>query len=348
MKVLVTGHDGYIGSVMVPALRAAGHEVYGVDTLFFADAVLDQGRIRASDVQKDVRDLVPEDFDGYDAVVHLAALSNDPMGELNPELTHEINHRASVRMAALAKEAGVQRFLYASTCSVYGIANQEELATEESPLRPLTAYAISKMHVEEDLSRLADDTFSPVYLRNATAYGWSPRFRADLVLNNLAGWAHTSGQIRIMSDGTPWRPLVHVQDIAAAFVAALSAPREAIHNQAFNVGGMGENYQVRDLAAIVQEAFLDCAVTYAEGGAPDPRSYRVDFGKIARCLPGFVPAWDARRGARELRAAYREVGLTKEDFAGPKYVRLARLKSLLETGKLDENLRWADRVIYPL
>ena len=353
MKVLVTGHDGYIGSVMVPALRAAGHDVRGVDTFFYADAPDaaasgERGRIRPWDVHGDIRDLAPELFDGFDAVIHLAALSNDPIGELNPELTHEINHRASVRLAQLAKEAGVGRFLYASSCSLYGLASQEELATEESPLRPLTAYAVSKMRVEADLAALADDAFSPVYLRNATAYGWSPRFRADLVLNNLACWAHTAGEIRIMSDGTPWRPIVHVHDIAAAFVAALAAPRDVIHNQAFNVGRLGENYQVRDLAAIVQEVFPACRVTYAEGGGPDPRSYRVDFGKIARSLPGFQPAWGARSGAAELRAAYQEVGLTREDFSGPKYVRLARLKELLQAGRLDTNLRWTDRVIYPL
>jgi nucleoside-diphosphate-sugar epimerase len=253
VRVLITGQDGYIGSVMVPALLAAGHEVVGIDTLFFADAALDRAGTGTAAFGRDIRDLVSNDFAGFDALIHLAALSNDPMGELNPELTYAINHRASLTLARLAKAAGVARFLYASTCSVYGIADQAELATEASPLRPLTAYAISKMRVEADLSELADAAFSPVYLRNATAYGWSPRFRSDLVLNNLACWAHTGGEIRILSDGTPWRPLAHVQDISAAFVAALSAPRAAIHNQAFNVGGLGENYQVSELAAIVRE-----------------------------------------------------------------------------------------------
>lgn len=342
MKVLVTGHDGYIGSVMVPVLRAAGHEVAGLDTGFFSG---DRDG-RSNDLlayRNDIREFRAGCFEGFDAVVHLAALSNDPMGELNPELTHEINHRASVHLARLARDAGVQRFLYASTCSVYGVADQAELATEESPLRPLSAYAVSKVRVEEDLVNLADGSFSPVFLRNSTAYGWSPRFRSDLVVNNLSCWAHTSGEIRILSDGTPWRPVVHVQDISAAFAAALAAPREAIHNQAFNVGADEENYQVRDLAAIVEDVFTGCRVAYAEGGGPDPRSYRVSFEKIRRCIPGFEPAWNVRRGAEELRASFRRVSLTHDDFTGPRYVRLARLKALLAEGRLDANLRWRDR-----
>ena len=347
MKVLITGHDGYIGSVMAPVLQAAGHEVVGVDTYFYSDERYEARRHGFLNLHKDVRDFVPEDFEGFDAVVHLAALSNDPLGELNPELTHEINYQASLQMAKLAKEAGVQRCLFASTCSVYGVANQEELATEESPLQPLSAYAVSKIRSEEGLAKLADDGFSPVYLRMATVYGWSPRFRSDLVLNNLACWAQVSGEIRILSDGTPWRPAVHVGDVANAYAAALAAPREAIHNQAFNVGVNEENYQVRDLAAIVHEAFPGSQVTYAEGGRPDPRSYRVDFGKIQRCIPAFKPVWNARRGAEELRSAFESAGLRQEDVAGPKYVRLAALKALLAEGQLDKNLYWRARVIYP-
>jgi nucleoside-diphosphate-sugar epimerase len=347
MRVLVTGHDGFIGSVMVPVLQAAGHAVVGIDTFFFSSHPSGLQENGVLSLQKDIRDLTPDAFKGIDAVVHLAALSNDPLGELNPELTLEINHKASLRMAKLAKEAGVKRFIFSSSCSVYGVANQDELATEESRLHPLTPYAISKVRLEEDLSKLADGSFSPVFLRNATAYGWSPRFRADLVLNNLACWAYTTGEIRILSDGTPWRPVVHVQDIAHAFAAALAAPREAIHNQAFNVGANAENYQVRDLAAIVQEIFPDCKVSYAAGGSPDPRSYRVDFSKIQRCIPAFKPAWNARRGVAELYSAFQGIALTQADFSGPKYLRLARIKSLLQDGWLDSNLRWKERVIHP-
>ena len=343
MKVLITGHDGYIGSVMVPVLQAAGHEIVGMDTFFFSNHHSKPINTGILELHQDIRDFVPVGFEGFDAVIHLAALSNDPLGEINPELTFEINHKASVKMAELAKEAGIQRFLYASTCSVYGVANQQELATEETSQHPLTPYAISKVKVEADLSTLADNTFCPVILRNATAYGWSPHFRSDLVLNNLAGWAYTTGEIRIMSDGTPWRPIVHVRDIANAFAAVLVAPREVIHNQAFNVGINAENYQVSDLAAIVQQDFPDCQVIYDEHGSSDPRSYRVDFSKIARYLPDFKPVWNARRGVEELHAAYKDINLTREDFTGPRYVRLAKLKSLLQDGQLDGNLHWKDR-----
>jgi len=332
---------------MVPVLRAAGHEIVGVDTFFFFNNHHELLGGEFLELNHDIRDFVPGGFKGFDAVIHLAALSNDPLGEINPDLTYEINHKASVTMARLAKDAGVQRFLYASTCSVYGVANQKELATEETPLRPLTSYAISKVRVEDDLAQLADDSFSPVFLRNATAYGWSPNFRSDLVVNNLTGWAYTTGEIRIISDGTPWRPVVHVKDIANAFIAALVAPRADIHNQAFNVGQNEENYQVRDLAAIVQESFPECKVSLGEQSAPDPRSYRVDFRKIYRMLPEYKPTWNVHRGVEELKAAYQVVKLTQIDFTGPKYVRLAKLKSLLQEGKLDSKLYWKERVIDP-
>ena len=343
MKVLLTGHDGYIGSVMMPILQAGGHKVVGVDTFYYSDHRPKSMKNEYRVIDLDIRDLTPDVFEGFDAFIHLAALSNDPLSQINPDLTFEINHKASVHVAKMAKEAGVKRFLYASTCSVYGVANQDELATEETRLNPLSAYAISKVRTEADLADLADDGFSPVYLRNATAYGWSPHFRSDLVLNNLACWAYTTGEVRVMSDGTPWRPIVHVRDIANTFAAVLVARRDHIHNQAFNVGQNAENYQVGDLAAIVQQDFPGCKVTYDEHGGPDPRSYRVDFSKIATHVPEFKPVWNAQRGVEELHKAYAEVGLTKEDFTGPRYVRLAQLKSLIQEGQLDGNLYWKDR-----
>lgn len=275
-----------------------------------------------------------------DAVIHLAALSNDPMGNLNPELTHEVNHRASVRLAELAKETGVSRFLFASSCSVYGLADGDKLVNEESPVHPLTAYAVSKVRTEEDVAKLADAEFSPVFLRNSTAYGWSRRFRADLVLNNLAGWAYTTGEVRILSDGTPWRPLVHVQDIGRAFLALLAAPRAVSHNQVINIGSSQQNYRVRELAGFVQQALPESRVSYADGGSPDPRSYRVDFAKLNRLLPDFQPLWDAQSGARQLAQAYQQSGLNLDDFNGPRYVRLAQLQTLSAAGQLDANLRW--------
>jgi nucleoside-diphosphate-sugar epimerase len=340
MKVLVTGHDGYIGSVMVKVLQAAGHDVVGMDTYFFEDC----GQGGASPVaalRKDVRDATADDLAGFDAVIHLAALCNDPLGDLNPGWTYDINHAASCNLARLAKEAGVSRFLYASSCSMYGKAG-EEMMTEDAPLRPLTPYAVSKVRTEEDVAKLADDHFSPVFMRNATAYGWSPRLRADVVLNNLICWAHTTGKVRIMSDGTPWRPIVHVEDISRACAAALDAPREAVHNQAFNVGANEENYQVREIAEFVRQTVPGCEVEYAADGGPDPRSYRVSFDKLARLLPGFKPAWDARRGAQEVYDGVRQAALTLEDFQGRRFTRLAQFKHLLHTGALDETLRWRE------
>lgn len=338
MRVLVTGHNGYLGSVMVDELQSRGHEVVGLDTFFFGDC--GDGKMDDTPaIKKDLRDLVVEDLTGADAVIHLAALCNDPLGDLNPAWTYDINHDASLRLAALAKDAGVNRFLYSSSCSLYGDAG-EGFVDEEAPMRPLTPYAVSKVRAEADISQLADENFSPVFMRNATAYGMSARLRADIVLNNLVCWAYTTGKIHISSDGTPWRPLVHVRDIARTFAAALTAPRDTIHNQAFNVGANGENYQIRDLADIVRETVPGCTVDYAAGGGPDPRNYRVSFDKLARAFPDLNFEWNARKGTAELYDAVRAAGLTVDDFQGRKFIRLKQLTHLLDANLLDGTLRW--------
>jgi nucleoside-diphosphate-sugar epimerase len=338
MKVLVTGHHGYIGSVAAPMLHAAGHDVTGLDTYFYEGCDFIPEGAHVPSLRLDVRDVTPELLEGYDGIVHLAALSNDPLGELDAELTREINYGSTVELARKAKEAGVRRFVFASSCSMYGASGTDDLMTEEAPLRPLTAYAESKVRAEEALSNLADADFAPTFMRNATAYGASPRVRFDVVLNNLAAWAFTSGKVRIMSDGTPWRPLVHVRDISAAAAAALVAPVERVSNQAFNVGANAENYRVRELADIVHQTFPDCEIEYAEGAGPDPRSYRVDFSKLANTVPDARPTWTARDGARELLDAFRSVSLGPDGF--DRYTRLPRLRSLLDDGSLDEDLRW--------
>ncbi|HYH44202.1 MAG TPA: SDR family oxidoreductase [Thermoanaerobaculia bacterium] len=342
MRVLVTGHTGYIGSVLTPLLAAAGHEVVGMDSNLFAPCLL-PGQVAPPDVPeiaKDLRDLAPGDLEGFDAVLHLAGLSNDPLGNLDAALTYEINEAASAHLAELAKRAGVSRFLFSSSCSTYGAAGDDFL-DEGAAFNPVTPYGISKVRFEQKLQSLADDSFSPTYLRNATAYGVSPRLRVDLVLNNLVGWAVTSGRIHLMSDGTPWRPLVHIADISRAFLAVLEAPREVVHDQAFNIGRTEDNYRIRELAEIVAETVPGCAITYAEGAGPDKRCYRVDCGKIARLLPAFQPQWDARKGAVELRDAYLRAGLTAEQFQGPRYVRLGRIRQLQEEQRIDAALRWA-------
>lgn len=339
MRVLVTGHNGYIGSVMAPMLKLLGHDVVGLDTFYFEDCAFGEETDWIPSLRRDIRDLGVKDLEGFEAVVHLAALCNDPLGDLNTDWTYDINYAASVRLAELAREAGVRRFLYASSCSMYGAAG-EDVLSEEAPLRPITPYATSKVRTEESVVKLADASFSPVFMRNATAYGVSPRLRADVVLNNLVCWAHTTGRIRIMSDGTPWRPIVHVQDIARAFAAALVAPREAIHNQAFNVGSNGENYQVMELAEIVRATVPGCKVEFAPGAGPDPRSYRVDFTKLGRALPEFRPQWNASFGAKDLYGALQQVALSFADFQGRKYIRLTQFKHLLDNGQLDPTLRW--------
>ena len=342
MKVLVTGHHGYIGSVLAPVLATAGHDVTGVDTFFYegCDFVPDLGQVTS--VRADVRDLDVDDLLGYDAIVHLAALSNDPVGELNEELTLDINFRATVALARKAKEAGVARFVFASSCSMYGAGAGDERLTEDAPLRPLTAYAVSKVRSEEALAELADPDFVPVFMRNATVYGVSPRLRFDVVLNNLSGWAYTTGRVRILSDGTPWRPIVHVRDVADASLAILEAPADLVRSVAFNVGAESENYRVRDLASIVHDTFPGCTLEYAQRAGPDPRSYRVDFSKLARTLPRFGTNWTAADGARELRDAFQQVGLTAAGFRGDKYTRLARLRRLSAEGRLDRELLWLD------
>lgn len=343
MRVLITGHEGYLGAVVAPMVAEAGHTVVGLDTGLFRHCRFGQeAPAPAESIQKDIRDASEADFRGVDAVIHLAALCNDPLGDLNPGLTMDINHRATVRLAKLARQAGVKRFLVSSSCSMYGSAPDDRLVTEEAGFNPLTAYAKTKVLADEEISRLAGDSFSPVFLRNSTAYGPSPRLRLDLVLNNLVASAFTTGRVYLKSDGTPWRPLVHVRDIGRAFLAALHAPRETIHNQSFNVGANGENYQMRELAEFVKEAVPGSAIEYAPGAGPDTRCYRVDFTKINTRLPGFELRHSARDGARELYEAFRAGGLKAEDVESPRYQRLKQIRLALETGKLDDTLRWRE------
>lgn len=346
MRVLVTGHHGYIGAVLTPMLVGAGHEVVGLDSDLFTTCTYGDWQDNVPSIRKDVRDVTPEDVKGFDAVLHLAGLSNDPLGDLNPGLTMEINHRASVRLAELAKAAGVQRFVFSSSCSNYG-AGGDDMLDETSAFNPVTPYGQSKVLVEQDVARMADADFSPTFLRNATAYGVSPLLRFDLVLNNLVAWATTTGQIMMKSDGTPWRPIVHIEDISRAFLAVLEAPREAIHNEAFNVGRTSENYRVRELALIVKDTVPGCEVSFAPGAGPDLRNYRVNCDKIERVLPNFQPQWDARKGAQELYESYKRIGLALDDFEGPRYKRIAHIKRLLGEGMLDENLRWTRQPAIP-
>ncbi|MGH7495316.1 MAG: NAD-dependent epimerase/dehydratase family protein [bacterium] len=340
MRILLTGHKGYLGTVMAPLLQAEGHEVIGLDSDLYEHCTFGEGMPILPEIKKDIRDVTARELKGFEAVIHLAALSNDPLGDLNPKLTSHINYLASVRLALLAKEAGVPFFVFSSSCSNYG-AGGEDLLNEESALNPITLYGSSKVRVELEVSKLADDKFTPVFLRNATAYGVSPRLRFDLVLNNLVAWAFTTGRVHIKSDGTPWRPVVHVQDIARAFIAVLHAPRQSVHNQAFNVGRTEDNYRIRDLATMVERIVPGCQIEYAQDAGPDQRCYRVDCSKLMRTLPEFRPQWDAQRGAEELYAAYQKVGLTLEEFEGPKYKRVAHLQQLLQSGRLDKDLRWA-------
>lgn len=344
MRVLVTGHKGYIGTVIVPMFVAEGLDVVGLDNCLFEDCVCGELPPEVPEIRKDVRDVTAADLDGFDAVIHLAGLSNDPLGNLDGSLTYDINYHAAARMARLAKDAGVKRFLNSSSCSVYGSAG-DAMVDETGRLDPITAYGKSKVMLDEELARLSGPNFTTAYLRNATAYGFSPRLRLDLVLNDFVATAYTTGRIHIKSDGTPWRPIVHIEDIGRAFLAILRAPQDKVQQQAFNIGLNEENYQIRELADIVRDTVPGCEIEYAKDAGPDKRCYRVDCSKIARTLPDFEPQWNARLGAMQLYEAYRRIGLRKEDLDGPKYKRLGIVKRLMDSGALDQRLHRVEQAV---
>jgi nucleoside-diphosphate-sugar epimerase len=343
MKLFVTGVEGYIGCLLAPYLKQRGHEIVGFDTGYYRDGWLFSDRALvpefARSINRDIREIQPQDLEGVDAVVHLAELSNDPLGENTPELTFLINHQASVRLAEMARAAGVKRFVYTSSCSVYGVGNGSEPMTETSPTNPQTAYARCKTLVERDVTAMASPDFTPTFLRNATAYGASPRMRFDIVLNNLCGIAATSGKIAMTSDGTPWRPLVHVLDICEAVACVLEAPRDTVQAQVFNVGHDADNYQVREIAQIVADVYPGCELSFGEAGA-DNRSYRVSFEKIHAQLPGFRCSWDARKGARQLHDVFARIGLDEAMFNARPFTRLKQLKYLISSGQIDARFFW--------
>ncbi len=339
MRVLVSGHDGYIGSVLVPMLQQSGHEVVGLDSFLFAECTFGPASQAIPAIRADVRDIGPDALDGFDAVIALAALSNDPLGDLNPAVTYDINHRGTVNLAVAAKAAGVSRLLFSSSCSLYG-AQGDAPIDESGSFLPVTPYGESKVFAERDLSALADDRFSPVYLRNATAYGMSPRLRGDLVVNNLVAWAMTTGEVRMTSDGTPWRPLVHIEDIARAFLALLDAPREQVHDRPFNVGRTEENYRIREVARLVEEVVPGSTITFAEGAGPDKRNYRVSCERIETEIPGYQPVWTVRKGIEELHDAFVTNGLTVEILGSWRLQRIAWIRQLIADGRLGADLRW--------
>ncbi len=342
MKILVTGTEGYLGSLLPPLLIERGHEVLGVDTGYYKVGWLYNGtEVTAKTLNKDIRNITALDLQGIEAIVHMAELSNDPTGQLSPTITYDINHKGSVRLATLAKEAGVRRFVYMSSCSVYGVATEGDV-TEESSVNPQTAYAECKTLVERDVTPLADDDFSPTFMRNATAFGASPRMRFDIVLNNLSGLAWTTKEIKMTSDGTPWRPLVHGLDICKAIVCAIEAPRDIVHNQIFNVGDTANNYRVKEVAEIIADTFKGCKLSFGDSGS-DNRSYRVSFEKINTILPGFKCDWNAQRGAQQLFDLFSQIDMTEETFLSRGFTRLKQLEYLIRTQQIDQDFFWAKK-----
>ena len=340
-NIVITGNNGYIGTVMTKFLQEHSYKVIGLDCNYYKGCELFPPKVRPfKQIDKDIRNLKEEDLEGAMAIIHLAALSNDPLGELNPSLTQEINYIASVKLANLAKKMGIQRFIFSSSCSLYGIASNNKPLTEEDSFNPVTTYAKTKVKVEKEVSKLADDNFHPVFMRNATVYGISPSLRLGLVVNNLVAWAYLTSKVAIMSDGTPWRPIIHVEDLCRAFLAVLESPLEKIHNQAFNVGMNDENYQVKDIASHVEKIVPNSHAEILSKTGSDERTYRVDFSKIRNTLPSFKPVWNLRKGIKELYQTYKSCGLTMGDLQSPKYFRIRWIKYLNENNKLDKDVKW--------